>query len=88
MESYLPTRQLGGATGSLFPRAVMKLSGKGWDEPYESRGSHTDLWETGGAIPPVDPADPPSPLVREATIPTRCSHACLWGSCVASIITT
>ncbi len=28
----------------------------GWHEPYESRGSRTDLWGTGGAIPPVYPA--------------------------------
>ncbi len=26
---------------------------KGWQEPYESRGSRTVLWGTGGEIPPV-----------------------------------
>jgi hypothetical protein len=25
----------------------------GWQEPYESRGSRTVLWGTGGEIPPV-----------------------------------
>ena len=50
------TRELGGAYGSLRRRVVGTLHGKGWHEPYESRGSHTDLWETGGASPPVDPA--------------------------------
>jgi hypothetical protein len=29
---------------------------EGWHEPYESRGSCTDLWGTGGEIPPVYPA--------------------------------
>ena len=29
---------------------------KGWHEPYESRGSRTVLWGTGGEIPPVYPA--------------------------------
>jgi len=28
---------------------------KGWQEPYESRGSRTVLWGTGGEIPPVYP---------------------------------
>ncbi len=28
----------------------------GWHEPYESRGSRTVLWGTGGEIPPVYPA--------------------------------
>ncbi len=27
----------------------------GWQEPYESRDSRTDLWGTGGEIPPVYP---------------------------------
>jgi len=29
----------------------------GWHEPYESRGSRTVLWGTGGEIPPVYPAN-------------------------------
>ena len=29
---------------------------KDWHEPYELRGSRTDLWGTGGEIPPVYPA--------------------------------
>ena len=28
---------------------------KGWQEPCESRGSRTDLWERGGEIPLRDP---------------------------------
>ena len=52
----VPTRRLGGALHSLRRFAVETWQGEGWHEPYESRGSHTDLWETGGAIPPVDPA--------------------------------
>jgi hypothetical protein len=28
---------------------------EGWQEPYESRGSRTDLRGTGGEIPPVYP---------------------------------
>jgi len=30
---------------------------EGWHEPYESRGSRTDLWGTGGEIPLVYPAE-------------------------------
>ena len=41
-EKIGPTRELGGA-----------LSPCDWHEPYELRGSRTDLWETGGEIPPV-----------------------------------
>ena len=33
-----------------------KSQEEGWHEPYESRGSRTDLWGTGGEIPPVYPA--------------------------------
>ena len=28
---------------------------KSWQEPCESRGSRTDLWERGGEIPPRHP---------------------------------
>ena len=35
---------------------VVRLQAEGWHEPYESRGSRTDLWGTGGEIPPVYPA--------------------------------
>ena len=28
---------------------------QGWQEPYESRDSRTDLWGTGGETPPVYP---------------------------------
>jgi hypothetical protein len=40
----------------LTRRCPIFVSGLGWHEPYESRGSRTDLWATGGEIPPVDPA--------------------------------
>jgi hypothetical protein len=33
-----------------------RLQEEGSHEPYESRGSRTDLWGTGGEIPPVYPA--------------------------------
>ena len=34
----------------------MRTQEDGWQEPYESRGSRTDLRGTGGEIPPVYPA--------------------------------
>jgi hypothetical protein len=34
---------------------TVRFQEKGWQEPYESRGSSTDLWGTGGEIPPVYP---------------------------------
>ncbi len=36
--------------------ATERWCANGWHEPYESRGSRTDLWGTGGEIPPVYPA--------------------------------
>jgi hypothetical protein len=47
------------ATISLLGLWLAKLTdcnANGWHEPYESRGSRTDLWGTGGEIPPVYPA--------------------------------
>ena len=41
---------------SLRRLEAERLQGNGWHEPYESRGSRTDLWETRGEIPPVYPA--------------------------------
>jgi hypothetical protein len=35
---------------------TVKFQEQGWQEPYESRGSRTVLWGTGGEIPPVYPA--------------------------------
>jgi len=35
---------------------TVRFQEKGWHEPYESRGSRTVLWGTGGEIPPVYPA--------------------------------
>ena len=37
-------------------RGGAQISLSDGDEPYEPRGSRTDLWGTGGAIPPVYPA--------------------------------
>jgi len=34
----------------------VRFQENGWQEPYESRGSRTVLWGTGGEIPPVYPA--------------------------------
>ncbi len=33
----------------------MRSQEDGWQEPYELRGSRTDLWERGGEIPPRHP---------------------------------
>jgi len=41
---------------SLRRLEVERLQAYGWHEPYESRGSRTDLWGSGGEIPPVYPA--------------------------------
>ena len=35
---------------------TVRFQEKGWQEPYESRGSRTVLGGTGGEIPPVYPA--------------------------------
>ena len=35
---------------------TVRFQADGWQEPYESRGSRTDLRGTGGEIPPVYPA--------------------------------
>ena len=37
---------------ALCRLGVERLQAEGWQEPYESRGSRTDLWGTGGEIPP------------------------------------
>ena len=34
---------------------IVRFQENGWQEPYESRGSRTELWGTGGEIPPVYP---------------------------------
>ena len=57
--------QLKGAAGqpgdweepaSLRRLGVERSRGNGWHEPYEPRGSRTDLWGAGGEIPPAYPA--------------------------------
>jgi len=47
---------------------------KRWHEPYESRGSRTELWGTGGEIPPVYPAVLREPAVTTATKRTQQLH--------------
>ena len=61
--SQLTERLANQVTGRSKVLSVCRLAaethqGNGWHEPYESRGSRTDLWGTGGEIPPVYPADP------------------------------
>jgi len=34
---------------------IERFQEDGWQEPYESRGSRTELWEAGGGIPLVYP---------------------------------
>ena len=34
---------------------TVRFQENGWQEPCESRGSRTDLWEPGGEIPPGYP---------------------------------
>ena len=51
----LPTRWLGGASFSLRRVEAGMFQRHGWHEPYESRGSRTDLRGTGGENPPVYP---------------------------------
>ena len=53
-ESIKPTSN-GRSFISLCRLEVERLQEKGWQEPYEPRGSRTDLWERGGEIPPRHP---------------------------------
>jgi hypothetical protein len=36
---------------------TVRFQADGWQEPYESRGSRTVAWGTGGEIPPVYPTE-------------------------------
>ena len=46
----------GGGAGFFLRRLeIVRFQAEGWQEPYESRGSRTDLRGTGGEIPPVYP---------------------------------
>jgi hypothetical protein len=50
-------RKGGGGAGFFMRRLeIVRFQENGWQEPYESRGSRTDLRGTGGEIPPVYPA--------------------------------
>ncbi len=42
---------------------TVRFQENGWQEPYESRDSRTDLWGTGGASPPVYPTGPEAVIV-------------------------
>ncbi|NIS69032.1 MAG: hypothetical protein GTO12_08775 [Proteobacteria bacterium] len=52
-ESDLPTMRMGGASFSLCRLDAVRHQEKGWQEPYELRGSRTVLGGTGGESPPV-----------------------------------
>jgi hypothetical protein len=52
-ERGLPTMRMGGASFSLCRLEVVRPQENGWQEPYELRGSCTDLGGTGGEIPPA-----------------------------------
>ncbi len=58
--SHLKESKVNQVTGrsrhSLRRLGFERTRGKGWHEPYESRGSRTDLWGARGEIPPVYPA--------------------------------
>ena len=41
----------GGAGFFLRMLETVRFQAEGWQEPCESRGSRTDLWEPGGEIP-------------------------------------
>ena len=48
----------GGGAGFFLRRLeTVRSQEKGWQEPCESRGSRTDLWERGGEIPPRHPTE-------------------------------
>jgi len=51
-----PTMVMGGASFFLCRLEAVRHRENGWHEPYESRGSRTDLWGTGGESPLVYPA--------------------------------
>ena len=44
---------------------TVRFQADGWQEPYESRGSRTVAWGTGGEIPPVYPTE--GKLVKKLT---------------------
>ena len=51
------TGKLGG-TGILWRiLGTMRSQEESWQEPCESRGSRTDLWERGGEVPPRHPTN-------------------------------
>src|SRR4030043_359991 len=54
---------------SLCRCEAKRLHAEGSHEPYESRGSRTDLWGTGGEIPPVYPAMNQKKLLNDKVSP-------------------
>ena len=55
-KSVRVNRETGRKRSSLRRPETERFEEHGWHEPYESRGSRTDLWGTGGEIPPVYPS--------------------------------
>ena len=53
---------------SLRRCEAKRLHAEGSHEPYESRGSRTDMWGTGGEIPPVYPAMNPFLFLQRSFI--------------------
>ena len=51
---------------------TVRFQADGWQEPYESRGSRTVAWGTGGEIPPV------YPTVSSFAQPTESGMVCVW----------
>ena len=65
---------------------IVRSQENGWQEPYESRGSRTELWGTGGEIPPVYPTAVNERPVFETRLPFE-SWPLYWGvaSCFPKI---
>jgi hypothetical protein len=51
-----------------FRLGTERFQEKGWQEPCESRDSRTDLWGTGGEIPPVYPASTLCSVIRPSAV--------------------
>ncbi len=50
---------------------IARFHENGWQEPYESRGSRTDLWERGGEIPLRHPTQHCDTMSRIWTVQRR-----------------
>ena len=56
LKEWLANQVTGRSEFSLRRFEAVMFQRYGWHEPYESRGSRTVLWGTGGENPPVYPA--------------------------------